>query len=533
RYSWYIEGYIPDNLTWCMPEGWAHLGVQTEQIIRLLYPVSRKAMPEGTERFYHYLTEHGFGGYEAGISDEKEALKYKAKATIRALLFWLNKGISKVYIFCAYGQDNRGMGILLSNINPEEYSKYPEEELYSPTMKALKNVVDKFKDSEDLKEVRQLNVEVVSLGKQYKVFENVKYVREKKENIPNPPELYYRDMFTFLPFQINKNKFVCAAYVMSYDITNPPPPMNFRLTIKNIYGENAKITYYDPIENKEIPFKLVDKGKNNVKLEIETVEYPRLIIIEEKEVPISIEGVKTLFVSSNAANIQIKTNILSKVSINYYPSISPQIENTWVSKTYSNLTNAKPENLLPGLKYEFKVEAEDKNGIKITSPSYVWEKNYYFETKKDPKGFPFGLKIEFYSSNKPGDFTDLKYSEITPFIHIDENLLKEKAGQTEMVAVRYTGFIYIDKDDRYTFYTISDDGIRVFIDDKQIINNWTNHGAMEDKGEIELNKGWHKILIEYFQGKGSAILDFFYSRSDLKKSPIPPIYLKPEQGENK
>ncbi|HOK56895.1 MAG TPA: PA14 domain-containing protein [bacterium] len=533
RYSWYIEGYIPDNLTWCMPEGWAHLGVQTERLTHHLFPLNRKARPEGVERFYHYLTEHGFNGYEAGISDEEEALKYKAKTIIRALLFWLNKGISKVYIFCTYDKDNRGMGILLSNINPKEYSKYPEDQLYSPAMKALKNVFDKFKDSEDLKEVRQIDIEVVSLGKQYKVFENVKYVGEKKENIPNPPELYYRDMFTFLPFQINKNKFVFAVYVMSYDITNPLPSMNFRLIIKNIYGENAKITYYDPIENKEIPFKLLDKGKDNVKLEIEAVEYPRLIIIEEKKVPVSIKEIKILDTGTKTATIQVKTNIPSKISINFYPSISSQFENVWTSKTYSNLTNVKLDNLFPGLKYEFKVEAEDKNGVKIISPSYVWEKNYFFETEKDPKSLPLGLKVEYYTSSKPGEFTNLKKTEITPFVYIDEKLLKEKVGQTEMVAVRYTGFIYIDKDDKYTFYTVSDDGIRISVDDKQIINNWTHHAVKEDIGEIELKKGWHKILIEYFQGAGGALLNFYYSRSDLKKSLIQPVYFKSEQGGDK
>jgi len=519
RYSWYIEGYIPENLIWCMPEGWAHLGVQTENLIRHLYPEYRKSKPEGVNRFYHYMTEHGFNAYEAGISDEKDALEYKVKSIIRALLFWINKGISKVYIFCAYDRDNRGYGILPSNINPKEYSKYSFEEISTPAMKALKNVVDKFKDSEDLKDVRQIDIDVISIDeKQPKVFEGDQ----------NHPPLYYRDMFTFLPFQIKNNKFICAYYVMSYDITNPPGPMNFRVKIKNIYGENSNISFYDPIKDKELQFKITKRDKNFVELEIEAVEYPRLIIIEEKANPVSINNFKIKDIGDKYVLMNVSTNVPSIFSVDYYLY---NTKNKINSKSYSKEANIKIDNLLPGQKYEFTITAEDKNGIKITSPSYLWEDRYTFKTEENPNEPPVGLKTEYYISNKNGEFSNLKKTEISPLVFIDNRVLNEKTGQSEMVAVRYSGEIYIDKDDKYTFYTVSDDGIRVKIDEKMIINNWTDHGATEDKGEIELSKGWHKILIEYYQGVGGTILEFYYSRSDLEKTVVPAVYLRTEKKE--
>ena len=39
-------------------------------------------------------------------------------------------------------------------------------------------------------------------------------------------------------------------------------------------------------------------------------------------------------------------------------------------------------------------------------------------------------------------------------------------------SVRWEGQVKIDESSKYTFYTISDDGVRLFIDGKNIINNW-------------------------------------------------------------
>jgi len=518
RYPLYIEKYIPKT-TKCMPEGWAHLAIQCETLIHLLKPESRyKNKPKDVEKFYHYMTEHGWNPFEAGISDEKEALNYKAKCLIRGVLFWINKGIDKIYIYCDLEKDNRGFGILNSN--------YKEEGFSTPALKALSNIVNKFKDSKEIKNSRQLDVEVVSTGKQYKVFKDLMYIGKEEEKEKTPvPSLYYREMFTFLPFQITDNKFICGVYVMSYDITKQIPPMNFRLKIKNVYGENSNISYYDPLIDKEIPLKLIEKGKNYLNIEIEAVDYPRLIIIEENVKPILINNVKVEDVDKKTANIYVSTSIPAKVSIdcnlyNYSKTIS--------SNSFSKSTKLKIDNLIPGQKYEFRVSAEDKNGIKISRP-YISEKPYFFITKSDPNAPPIGLKTEYYISNKPGEFSELKYSEISPSIYLNDVILQDKTNRSNMIAVRYSGEIFIENDDKYTFYTISDDGIRAIIDDKKIIENWTEHGPTEDKGEIELKRGWHKISIEYFEAYGGATLEFYYSGSNFQKVPIPSVFLRPEK----
>jgi hypothetical protein len=41
----------------------------------------------------------------------------------------------------------------------------------------------------------------------------------------------------------------------------------------------------------------------------------------------------------------------------------------------------------------------------------------------------------------------------------------------------------------YTFHTTSDDGVRLWVDGKLIIDNWSNHAAMDNSGTIALTAG--------------------------------------------
>ena len=56
----------------------------------------------------------------------------------------------------------------------------------------------------------------------------------------------------------------------------------------------------------------------------------------------------------------------------------------------------------------------------------------------------------------------------------------------------------------YTLRTISDDGIRVFVDDRLVLEHWSVHGS--EVREVPLAAGPHRVRIEYFQGDGWAEL---------------------------
>ena len=62
--------------------------------------------------------------------------------------------------------------------------------------------------------------------------------------------------------------------------------------------------------------------------------------------------------------------------------------------------------------------------------------------------------------------------------------------------------------------TESDDGVRVSVDGKPVIENWTWHGPTRDTGAVELESPRTvEIVVEHFQIDGYAVLDFSLDRA--------------------
>lgn len=68
------------------------------------------------------------------------------------------------------------------------------------------------------------------------------------------------------------------------------------------------------------------------------------------------------------------------------------------------------------------------------------------------------------------------------------------------------GIIEIAKTTKYDFRLRSDDGSRLTIDGKVIIDHDGLHGPTPIDGEVELSKGKHEVLIEYFENSGGRAL---------------------------
>jgi len=79
-------------------------------------------------------------------------------------------------------------------------------------------------------------------------------------------------------------------------------------------------------------------------------------------------------------------------------------------------------------------------------------------------------------------------------------------------SVRWSGSIRLPRDGKYTFYTVSDDGIRLWVDDQLVIDNWTDHGEVENQGQVEL---WgarsHLIRLEYYENAGAAVAKLLWA----------------------
>ncbi|EKQ67175.1 PA14 domain-containing protein [Leptolyngbyaceae cyanobacterium JSC-12] len=94
--------------------------------------------------------------------------------------------------------------------------------------------------------------------------------------------------------------------------------------------------------------------------------------------------------------------------------------------------------------------------------------------------------------------------------------------QADQFSVRWTGYIEPTQSDIYTFYTWTDDGVRLWVNHQLIIDNWTNHPPTEDQGAIALQAGQkYEIKLEYFENAIGAVAQLLWSTPTLPKQVIP------------
>lgn len=72
--------------------------------------------------------------------------------------------------------------------------------------------------------------------------------------------------------------------------------------------------------------------------------------------------------------------------------------------------------------------------------------------------------------------------------------------RTEWFAVNISGSFTISKSGLYRFRLKSDDGSRLYVDQRLVVDNDGIHDAISKRGSIELAKGRHHIAVQYFQG---------------------------------
>jgi len=80
--------------------------------------------------------------------------------------------------------------------------------------------------------------------------------------------------------------------------------------------------------------------------------------------------------------------------------------------------------------------------------------------------------------------------------------------------VRWSGYIKIAAAGKYTFNTRSDDGSRLYIDDKKVVDNGGWHGMRDRRANVDLTAGKHKFSAEFFEGGGGAGMEWKYKGPD-------------------
>ena len=170
----------------------------------------------------------------------------------------------------------------------------------------------------------------------------------------------------------------------------------------------------------------------------------------------------------------------------------------------------------------FPVEVE-RNGEHVTLPIAL--EQVPLRAAVEVPGLVPGLKFTAYQ----GNWTSLPdFDKLAPVESGRTNTFPPancKAAANPF-ALKFTGHIRVPADGVYNFYVASDDGSRLWIGDKLVVDNDGLHGTIQKDGFIALKAGLHPITVTYFDaGGGGKSLSVSYDGPNLPHQVIPPAAL--------
>jgi hypothetical protein len=90
---------------------------------------------------------------------------------------------------------------------------------------------------------------------------------------------------------------------------------------------------------------------------------------------------------------------------------------------------------------------------------------------------------------------------------------------------QYEGYLYVPKDGLYTFEIEVNDGAVLYLDNEELINNDGGHQVQAIFGKTGLKKGFHPILLDYFQMGRAKKLVVKWSNENMESKEISGKYL--------
>ena len=116
-----------------------------------------------------------------------------------------------------------------------------------------------------------------------------------------------------------------------------------------------------------------------------------------------------------------------------------------------------------------------------------------------------GLKVALYEGK---NFETLRSNSGESSINFTDSFDTAKGGNGDTFSIRATGQIQADSNGNNSFAVLSDDGVRVWVNGQQVVDNWTDHGGTWNSFTVpNLVAGeWYDIQIDYYENGGSAQL---------------------------
>ena len=144
------------------------------------------------------------------------------------------------------------------------------------------------------------------------------------------------------------------------------------------------------------------------------------------------------------------------------------------------------------------------------------------EPEAEPSGLASGLNSSYYKGmNLEGVAVA---GRVEPDVNLSRGSAPKEAGN-EKWSASYQGFIEAPITGQIKLSTLSDDGVRLFINDEKLIDNWTIHGVTWNSVTLNVTRGQKlPIKLQYFQLNGNLSLQLHWEWSG-KRALVPTEYL--------
>lgn len=184
--------------------------------------------------------------------------------------------------------------------------------------------------------------------------------------------------------------------------------------------------------------------------------------------------------------------------------------------------NFTDSSLTPSTTYSYTVVAEDF-GANLSSPSSAYE---ITTTALPAAGNGTGLLGKYYNNV---DLTERVLSRVDPTVNFDWAYgSPDESISVDGFSARWEGEVEAQYTEEYTFYARSDDGVRLWVDDKLLINYWGDQSSTERSGKISLEAGKkYAIRMDYYENAYNAVAMLSWSSKSQSKQIIPATQLYP------
>ena len=140
-----------------------------------------------------------------------------------------------------------------------------------------------------------------------------------------------------------------------------------------------------------------------------------------------------------------------------------------------------------------------------------------------------GLKGEYFR-NRSFTAGNLQLTRTDQVLEFDWGTAAPTTGvPSDGFQVRWTGTLTPSASGTYTFYTLANDGVRLWIDGQAVIDRWTNQSAArEDSGTFTLQAGRaHDVRLEFYDNTANASVSLSWSSAGQPRQLVPARVLAP------